>query len=161
MKQPEKQTDAQILENEIRGCVKFENFREELLHRNQGLDCMQVATAYRETPKPLTLRLGGNALTQTDYDKVDELMIPEEGLRDISPTASPCVAAPDLSGCCLSKLDASFLGSARQDSVVRKRTAGRGKYMGRVYVERNGIRGKIKPWSQVDAQHLERRVSCL
>ena len=82
--QKNKQTDTQILEEEIRDCVEFENFREELLRRSPGLDCLQVATAWRETPKPLTFRFGDNALTQGDYDKVDEFMVPEKGLRDIS-----------------------------------------------------------------------------
>jgi len=87
MIQPGKQTDAQIIEEAIRDCVKFETFRGELLRCNPGLDCVQRATAYRETTMPQTISFGRYALTQADYDKVDELMIPEEGLRDISAIA--------------------------------------------------------------------------
>ena len=55
-----------------------------MLCRSPGLDILQVATAWGETPKHLTLRFGGNALTQADYDKVDEFMVPDKGLRDIA-----------------------------------------------------------------------------
>jgi hypothetical protein len=85
MIQQEKQTDAQIIEEAIHDCVKFEDFHEELLRCNPGLDCVQVATAYRETPMPQTIRFGRYALTQADYDKVDQLDgFPGAGLRDIS-----------------------------------------------------------------------------
>ena len=85
MIQQEKQTDAQIIEEAIHDCVKFEDFHEELLRCNPGLDCVQVATAYRETLMPQTIRFGRYALTQADYDKVDQLDgFPGAGLRDIS-----------------------------------------------------------------------------
>jgi len=85
--QKNKQADPQILEEEIRHCVEFENFREQLLRRSPDLDCLQVATAWQKIPHSLTFMFGDVALTQADYDKVDEFIAPDKGLRNISKIA--------------------------------------------------------------------------